>query len=375
MRCVFNLVVWGRDYVRNFLELSLPTLLSKGNLRDFPWRATSRFSFMTTRADWADLQASPIFGRLRGEIDVVPGFIDDIVVDPSRPAYNHKYIRVSLAQFACIQADAHRSDCIFFLYPDFIYSTDAIVGVAQRMAAGADAVCCPIPFISEDAVAGGLFERENLLTRTLSGPVVSIPPWRLVDLQIRNPHPVVRGFDMDGSEYGEWPGYFSWRIGDAGSLLRCFHLHPMAIRSRPDDPDFLRPFELSLDDEYASRLFKPGDGILYPPDTDSFALCSLRPEAAPPHPQPGRRDDLLRAVRWAEAHASLLHRDFLDISYRWRRAPGEETLWSRAEARADAFVDRLRRRLDVPDSVLEYEDPETYRARRRRLGYFQQSPT
>jgi len=369
------MVVWGEDYIREFLALSFPTLMARGNLDGFPFLGGARFILMTTIKDWQYLQKTPQVRKLQQMMEVHPIFIDAMIPNPARPSYNHKYIRVSLAQSDCISRVGVSADCIFFLYPDFVYSAGALSRIATRMDEGYEAVCCPMPFLSQEAATNGLYDKEHLVVDTAQGPVVTIQPRKLVEMCIKHPHPVMKGFDTTGAQLSEWPGFFIWPVPGEGWLFHSFHLHPIALRPKSNDPNYFQQFELSLDDEFVSKVFEVGSNIYFPKDSDEFALCSFRSEMSPPHPRPGRRGALLPAIRWAEKYASLTHRWFLTAPFRWHHSSTTEKAWLETEARASDHVRAIRDRLNVPDMVLSYEDPSTYTARQRRKLHYAQIDT
>lgn len=368
MRFLFNTVIWGEDYVDKFLRLSLPTLMAEGNIDGFPWLSTSLYQVMTTSADRRRFEENLLFQRLQRWMEVEFVDIDHIQVNTRIPT--HKYSRVSLAQMESLRTQANKVDGFFFLYPDFVYSTGALTRVAARLTEGYRAVLCPIPCLCEEAVAQGLYETEGLVLETVDGPIVPIAPRRLVDLSLRFPHPVMHGFKVGLAQRAEWPAQFIWEVPGQGWLIHSFHLHPIAIRSEPANPNFYTRFEVSLDDEFVSKLYSFADLLYFASDSDEIAMCSLRPNDAPPQPIPGRRDDTLAVVRWAEEYSSLLLRHFTRFPFRWHNASMREADWAAAESLAVAFLDRVREHLRIPDSILEYDDPITYAARKRRNLHF-----
>ncbi len=369
MKFALNTVVWGRPYVHNLLQVSLPTLFSEGNLLGNGKLDRFVYQLMTTEEDHAALRKAPIFRRLSDLVEMDVRFIDHIRVD--RSDATHKYNRVSIAQTEGMQR-ARDTGCgaIFFLYPDFIYSTGCLAGIAERLDIGHCAVLCPIPFVSREAVLGGAMARYGTVTETDRGTEVSLEPRQMVRLNLDHPHPVNLGFDVAHGRYGEWPGVFIWSVPDEGQLIRSFHLHPIAILLPEDDPRFYVHFEVSIDDEFMSRVYLVDDNFAHVTDSDDFAMCSLRGETEPPHTMPGYRSDPRRAALWAEEFTGTLLRHFLKTPFFWHHADLTESAWAERVRQSAAFADQVRYRLQVPDMVLQIEDPEAFAARRRRKRHF-----
>jgi len=367
MKFLFSTVIWGKDYVDQFLKWSLPTQLAWGNLADFPWADTSAYMIMTTEEDQKRLQAAPLMRRLSRIMKVIYCNIDNI------PRHN-KYIGVSMAQLEALKRSSEY-DAIFFIYPDFVCAAGSIQNAAHAIVAGWKAVAFPIPAILETIFEDPAIVGSDVVTSTIDGDVISIPPRLLVDASMRNCHPMISSYFVGGDKSSIGPAYMMWDVPEEeGWLLRCFHLHPFVIRVNPEDPFFLVDFNVSVDEEFVPRYFKSTDGIHFPSESDEFAMCSIRQPDSPPQPIEGpvRLENI---VRWAEESASLVHRDFVLQPYRWApksTLPAEAVLnWCKAEERSKAYVEIVRKRLNVPDSVLEYEDPIGYAARMKRQKRFQ----
>jgi len=369
MKFAINTVVWGEAYVSLLLDHSIPTLFSRGNLIDSPWVSHFTYQLMTTREDYASISVHPVFRRLQRTLEVDVVFIDEIQVDESIDI--HKYNRVSIAQNVGMKRAAETCDGMFFLYPDFIYSTGSLDTVAKKLSEGNRAVFSPIPYISQEAICGGLLRTQGHSVFTSEGPETSIEPRQLVELNLMHPHPVNRGYEVDSGVYAEWPALFVWPIAGQGQIIHSFHLHPTGILFDKGNPDFFRHFEISLDDEFVSRIFSIGDQLAFIHDSDELAMCSTRSIDDPPHVSPGGRADLSRAALWAEKNSGLTLRYFTRQQFLWHHRELQSKDWEKKGAEAKEFMRRVRKRLNVPDSILQIEDPEAYEARAARSEYYQ----
>jgi len=362
MKFLFPMVVWGADYVSEFLEQSLPTQLAFGNLGDFEWLEGSKYLILTTGRDRKAIEASPIFQRLQRLMEVE-------FVDIGKIPRHNKYIGASLAQLEALKR-SRDYDGIFFLYPDFVCATGTIQNAARRIAEGWDAVVAPIP-----AVLGGIFDdelttRNEVITPTTEGQIIAFPPRLLAEVAMKHFHPMISGYVIGGDKSNIGPAYIIWEVPEEGLVFRCFHLHPIVIRVQRDNPYYLTEFNVSLDEEYVPRLFRSCDRIYFPKDSDEFAMCSIRTPDSQPQPIDAPIS-LLHIAHWAEEYASLVHREFVGTAFRWHANPIEdESVWEEVEAESLETVDAIRDRLLTPDSILRYEDEEGYFARARRRGRF-----
>lgn len=357
MRILFALVAWGQDYVRDFLEVSLPTLLADGNIAGGEDLDGSRLLILTEDADVATFKAHPLFRRLQRSLDTE-------FIDISHFRGRDKYGVASRCQMEALRRSAG-FEAIILLYPDMIWCRGGVRFAKEKLAAGAQAVFNPAPAVLPEPTLAAL-SAEAVVSDTGEGRIISIEPRKLAGIALRHHHPMWRAFEWDGDCFADYPSCLSWTVPKEGWLIRCFHLHPLALRVQNDNPRFLAGFNTSLDGEYVGRLFEATDGLAFADDTDTFAMVTLRDADMGPFPRPGGKPNITTVARWAEAHAFLLHRAFTRVRFRWHDGAIDEAAWRAVEQRSDAVLDEIRDRLHTPDSVIRIEDPRAYQARRER---------
>jgi len=358
LRLLIALVVWGESYVREFLDYSLPSLLAEGNLPDIEHLSGSRFLVMTTAADHSRLTAHPLFR-------VLEQILPTEFVDISSFQAGDKYRLASRCHVEALRR-SEDFDAVMLLYPDMIWSRGGITFAAERIARGALGFFSPAPTVLPGPTLNALLVEPGTVSDTPNGRIFSIHPRRLASIVLRHHHPMWASYDWDGDCFTDFTSCLRWNIPGQGWLIRCFHLHPVALRVQRDNPAFFTDFTTSLDGEYVTRLFSSTDRLDFARDTEHFALVTLRDASSPPLPRPGCRADVADVARWAEANALLLHRAFAKISFRWHDAQIDEATWQLAERRAELIVAQVRDRLHTPDSIIRVEDPTAYRARKRR---------
>ena len=75
----FLLVVWGKKYIKNFLNLSLPSLLAEGNIPAFCQRYETHFIFLTRSEHVNDFNQSPSFQKLKNATRIEFIAINDLI--------------------------------------------------------------------------------------------------------------------------------------------------------------------------------------------------------------------------------------------------------------------------------------------------------
>lgn len=367
MNGLINTVIWGQDYVSNYLRYSLPSLLSTGNLENIEICKKVTFHIMSTSEDLELLNVAPVYKHLKKIVKVIETPIES--VDMFSKPDTYKYDRISACQTISINyAIDNNFDGIFFIYPDFIFSEQSLSNIFLELENNMECVLCQIPFISHDKVESGLFRQNGFETLNEDGYKICISQRDLVQLNIENPHPVNLGFHVNGENYGEWPGSFIWDIEGEGQLIRSFHWHPIAISLHSKKQSLLNSFKVSLDDEFVSKVFSPLDKLCFIKDSDKLAICSLRYENDPPHVYPGNRLNQRRIVIWAEEHTTSMLRYFLTKDSLWHFEDMQNSKWEDYKSYATKYFKNIISLLNRPDVFLNYEDNEAYSARRRRIG-------
>jgi hypothetical protein len=355
MRILFALVAWGNDYVRDFLDVSLPTLLADGNLAAAG--PGSRLMILTTARDVPMFESNPHF-------TAVKRIVATEFVDISRLRTRDKYQFVSRCQLEALR-QSEDYDAVILLYPDMIWCSGGVRFAVEHIKAGALGVFAPAPAVLPEPTLADL--RSNAQLRIDGASSFSVSPRELAGIALRHHHPMWDGFDWDGGCFTDYPSCLRWNVpGHPAWLIHCFHLHPVALRVQRHNPRFVARFTTSLDGEYVARLFDGTDDLAFATDTDEFAMVTLRERTMPPFPKPNHRSGTAELARWAESNAYLLHRAFAGVGFRWHAEAVAEASWQAVERRARTILGEARDRLHTPDTIIRIEDPQAYQARRQR---------
>jgi len=363
MKYLFSMVIWGEEYAQEFLELSLPSQLAEGNIDGSAWHEGSEYLILTTRKDAEIIKAHPAFHLLQKRLKVRFAYI-------KRRPLSEMYKLASQCQMEAIRV-GESFDAVFFSYPDFIWSQGGMGNVAARIDEGYDAVLSPVPRAITEDMAGILPKLRTPAPGSPAPSILNLSSRDLVRISLENLHPMMNDFRWDAEKFSVFPSTVMWKIPDQGVLMRCYHLHPLVIRSQPANIDYYVKFSVSLDEEYMPILFKGDDTIHYVEDSDECAVISLSSRDtvfSPARDRPPASVPVL--ARWAEEYASVLHRSCAKHSLRWHHASMEESLWEAAERQAGEVVSAVAERLSTPGEILRFEDIPASAARERRIRRF-----
>ena len=387
----FLTCLWGKEYIDNFVDYSLPTQMGLGNIPDSLITSDSDFFIMSDTQGIEVLNAHPNIEKLKLIMNVT-------FFDISEIARDNKLTGVSHCQHEAI-IRSKDFDYIFFIYPDFICGTGVIGHAISKLEEGFEAIACPVPRILMSCLEDPKFKKffkDSALGRT-----ISIPPRRLVELSFDHYHPTLDGNFIDGEVKNGGLAYLQWKVNPKTWLLHCFHLHPLAIKVKNHLPEFRLKFNVSLDEEFFPNVYPDIDKIYFPTHSDDYAMCSLSKDTDAEMPKPGQIS-LDNILRYAEGYASIMHREMVEKPFLWTSEtknewesityrPGKFSDISGAslnfetqevEIEAKKFISLVKNKLNTPDKILKVKNRILYKERKdrrkrirsRSLGHPQLTP-
>ena len=356
--------IWGAEYVRRFLAYSLPSQLAEGNLPDVPDIAKGLYQIVTDHDDAEVIRRSAVYARLR---DLMPTEIRDRCDYFSKDANADKYDDLGAIQ-KTVMAESESYDAVFFGYADMIWAQGSLRAAARRIEEGYDAVLSPGLPVAESSFCAALDSTARFWR--LAGPVklLSMSSDQLVETMLGHLHSLARLNFASQDRISASPAYAIWDVPGEGIIMRWFHLHPVALRTRIEGRSLHREFSGSLDEFFVAELFGAADRLYLAKDSDEIAFCSIMHDFdAASHHLPFNVASL---AQWAENYAALVHREFFGTGFEFHYRRSDMALWDKARAASERFHDRLSDRLHLPDSVLALMDPEQFRGRRERQKRF-----
>jgi len=270
-------VVWGDKYTTNFLELSLPTQFSAGNLRDLSIRPN--YIIYTNEAGKKQITSSSIYQILESSCDVI---FRKINVSPKDCPF-----KILLEGHSDAIAEANKtSSPIIFLSPDSVVSTGVFTYCekALKRKIRLIAICSSRMSLQTYQKYSDKKKKEG------STEIVTWSPQELAVATVNNLHHRAKCLLMSDDQIGMHPSHMYWRLDENNLLAKAYHLHPLLFWperhdvypvTSADGKDFLEKacknfnkweviqdcndfslFEISSDDQFlsdtsASREFFP----------------------------------------------------------------------------------------------------------------------
>jgi hypothetical protein len=323
--CALLLPVWGVDFLRQFLDFCLPTLLAAGNVPALAEALPTRFVLLTRSCDVPLVLEHPAWQQLARlcEIEIQP--IDDLIVEA-----NH-HAAVTLAYVRALRATgaALRDTVFLFLVGDCLLADGSLRPVLERIRAGASGVLVGSLQVSAKAALALLRERPAESTRELALPPRVLADWALANLHPRSAANIVntsRFHDPDANR-------LFWSVDKHTLIGRFYLLHMIAIR--PEVSNFVvgAPCDYAFIPELC-----PSGKVDVLTDSDNYLAVELQRRTSQRfRSAPARPTQLARNLsQWTTAQ----HRQNADVTLVFHARDVPENI---AEARALAarFVDEI----------------------------------
>jgi hypothetical protein len=227
IRCLVP--VWGYAYIRNFLEVGLPSWLADGNLPAISRMVPTEFVLLTSREDETYLRAHPAFKRLSAICETTIYFIDHLITGTNYST------TITLAYLEAVRAtgDEMLDTCFLFLVSDYIVADGSFRTVVERIQAGRNGVLVGnFQVVEEEALP---WLRDILLTNP---NVLEVRPRELMKWALSHLHPATVANTVNYSlVHNEHTNRLFWRVDNQTLIGRFYLMHMIAIR--PELRDFV----------------------------------------------------------------------------------------------------------------------------------------
>lgn len=258
------LPVWGDEFVRQFLDQSLPTLLAPGNIPALAETLPTRFVFLTRARDEAPIRAHPACRRLAQVCEVAFSPIDDLIA----PGNHSTTITLAFARGVRETGLAMLDTCFFFLVADYIMADGSLATVLARMQEGVSAVQVGNFQVDEATAERWLEER---LAR--AGTSLALTPREVMHWALGCMHPLTAANIVNFPLcHNVAANRLLWRV-DADTLIGRFYLLHM-ICIRPEITDFV--IGASCDYSFVPEMC-PSANVVTIADSDDYLVVEVQP--------------------------------------------------------------------------------------------------
>ena len=223
------ILVWGEQFVRDYVEVALPLQCMVGNLPSLTEYGEIYYHIYTNRSSLGFFD--PEIQELKKFVNLEFHLIDGIEVGGRKLSERVKnligpQVRYDL-QFHCFQHLARlalddRNSLITFLDPNTLISDGTLSAASMRIRDGSNVV--NVNFLRVDSERFFPLIKKNLISE----------PRSLVRLAISHFHHLQKAFFLDADPFTAYPSQLNWWIDSEGCLARAFIPSPLMFKVTPE---------------------------------------------------------------------------------------------------------------------------------------------
>lgn len=355
----FLIPVWGEEYTKMFLEISLLSFLSPGNLGAFRAKPVGhKFKIYTTKEDKPLIKQSMAYQKLAEIMTVELHLIDDWVAQ-YRAGKLNQYDVVTLCHSQGIK-DANADKAAYVPFgSDFIFADGSYANVLKIAASGKRLI-----------VAGGYRAKSKPLFQILKEKFVlpdgtiSISSRELVKHSYENIHPESEKLFWESKEFfSGGPAFLYWDVPGEGILQRGIHLQPIFINPVTRDVQLEPSLGMAIDGhDFMMKVVPDIKDIHIVTDSDEIFGVSFTGDA--PGSPAGERNIFELAI-WIHKHMSPLHSKFMKPKIRFHT--GEiSPKWDMIEEDSENVLEYLNKYINVFNDTPDFKrSMELFRIERK----------
>jgi hypothetical protein len=363
VRCL--LPIWGDRYVRQFLDVGLPTWVAEGNLPALARTLPTNFVLLTTKEDEGVIQRHPMFERLKTLCPVVIHRIDHLITN-----FGHS-TTITLAYAEAVRSVGLQmlDTCFFFLVSDYIVADRSFSNVLKKMKGGCSGVQVGnFQVVQEDATPWLSAKRDSV-----SG-VISFSSRELMGWGLSHLHPAtVANIVNDPSDHNDHTNRLFWRVDDLTLIGRFYLMHMICVR--PERIDFV--VGSSCDYSFIPEMC-PSDNVAIIDDSDEYLVVEMQPRAHEAAMLRAGPQTIARLARTLSKWTTARHRKNAETTVVFHAGELPSNLRG-AEENAGRFIASIRRRLRRPSpfrdhpywlgAIASFKEAKGLRLTRREMRY------
>ncbi len=210
-------VVWGEEYLKTFIDLSIPSQLSKGNIPDIPKDVQAIYRIYIDRTAKDKFLQSHAFQSLKSHIEVE-------LCDIQTLAYITGYKILAACHSDSIKKAVQESAILIFLAPDCIYSQGVFASYYKYLKMGKKLIATPCIRLSKEKIIESLTQSSFL-----PSPILSFSSQELTKIALKNLHPMTLSHFRTNKKIHTHCSHIYWWLDKETILIRPFHIHPFVI--------------------------------------------------------------------------------------------------------------------------------------------------
>jgi len=288
-------IVWGEEYIRNFLRYNIRSMLSEDNLPALTRQGKVVFSIVTDAAGEQRLRSDLLFAKLAEIVDVEFTIVPDNLIEILRNGHQVKnfYVLYGMLDHCSIYFAEGAGSHLFMIPVDCVVASGTLPNMANYRHQGYE--CC----------GGGnlVAETETFLPaideRFSSEGAIRISTYELASLAFQHAHHYFQSqvIATENRDFGRHPRELFWPV-EGGVEIHSVFIHPL-FTTATGLARYRRKHFANIDYGMIPRLFtRPGAIKLMDPSlayVNNFTAAHRRYETTG---RPFTYEDFLRCHDW-----------------------------------------------------------------------------
>ena len=253
------LAVWGDTYIKQFLEISLPSFLAPDNIPAIAAEFPCEFVFLTSENDKPYFAENPVFRALSRVCDVSFCPIDHLIVQGNYST------TITLAYASVIQSmgEAMLNTYFVFLVADYVMADGSMCGLLKHMREGRSAVLAGNFQVTHQEV--GDYFRQSV---DPENHFLAIPPRELMKYSLQHLHgTTVANIVNHPMSHNSHTNRLFWQVDKHTLIGQFFLMHMLCIK--PEITNFR--IGASCDYSFVPEMCPSGD-IAILDDSDDYLV-------------------------------------------------------------------------------------------------------
>lgn len=267
LKVTYLIAVWGEAYIHQFMDLSLRSLLSPGNIPALSQHAQSTFIFLTCQNEREIFEKHPLFKRLSYYCTVEFVAIDDLIFSANYSAT----LTIAYERGMRHGGNANMlSTYYFYLVADYVVADGSLANLLPHLQKGISGITSGNFQVVEEDMQETFMQRVDRNTG-----ILNIPARELMRMTLPYLHPLtVANTVNDPYNHTEHSNRLFWRVDDNTMIGRFYLRHMLCIK--PERSDYV--IGASCDYSFIDEMC-PSGNVHHITDSDEFCLVEMQPYA------------------------------------------------------------------------------------------------
>ena len=350
MRYEIFVTVWGKRFVRKFVEFALASQLAPGNIPALSAAADVTYRIYTDRASENYFQ--PEITKLKKLAIVEFVFYEDLAyrnvtlldaINNSDPTIIKHNVQRETARHHMNLAKESSKTAIMLLDSDFVFSDGSFAHIHEQRVKGKKAYAGMFVRLIEEKAIPIL---RSLLPKPLSAR-------ELVRIGMDNMHPLSRSMFIDAKKPSMYPAQINWTVNDNGFVANCFFPHPLMFEQRPEIINYFS----TMDYEVILRAVTVNDDLYYCQSSEDLMFCKISPESYFGSMEAGLPPSIDVMARFVIFNTNIRHHLFMRNPVRYL-AKEDEKAFKAVEREARSYTEAIYKNAELLLAELSPSDPK-----------------